>query len=149
MFGLVTRRHHEAELAAVRSYNNALRERCELAEKNEAAERGARRTITRQHAEADAANRRLSGRVLELGRRLSLLAESDPEYAARLERRVARLLKVVVRVAVASHAERLRAEHLQKRLDDAVGLASARPLDSAAWQPGYVAPEPGPKVSAS
>lgn len=115
------------------------------------AERGTatynREQILRQFADADAANRRLMGRNLELGRRLSALTEADPEYAATLERRVARLLKVIARAG--GRAERLRADHLQRRLDDAVGLASPRPLDSSVWQPGYVAPKPDKEVTAS
>ncbi len=71
MFGLITRRRHNAEMAAVRSYNDALRERCETAEENERAERVARRTITRQHAELDGANRRLARRIEDLKRRLA------------------------------------------------------------------------------
>jgi septal ring factor EnvC (AmiA/AmiB activator) len=42
-------------------------------------------------------------------------------------------------------AERKRTDHLQARLDDAVGLGAERPLDSRSWQPGYVAPKPDPK----
>jgi hypothetical protein len=117
MFGLVTRRRHNAELAAIRSYCDALRERCETAEKNEATERVARRTITRQHAELDAANRRLEGRLLELGRRLSAMAEADPEYAAKLEQRVARLRHVGARILDAYTAEKSRADRLASHLD--------------------------------
>lgn len=134
MFGLITRRRHKAELDALRSQYDALRERCGTAEKNEATERFARRTITRQHAELDAANRRLEGRVLELGRRLSRLAESDPEYAARLERRVARLRQVAARLLAGLATETRRADLLQARLDDACGLNSSAVLDGERWQ---------------
>lgn len=122
----VTRRHHEAELAAVRSYNDALRERCETAEKNEATERRARQTITRQHADLDAANRRLAGRNLELGRRLSQCAEADPEYAARLEQRVARLRRVGARILAAYAAEKHRA--------DEASLPHASRAEIEAWE---------------
>src|SRR5512145_2357395 len=119
MFGLVTRRRHKAELDALRSQYEALRERCETAEKNEATERVARRTITRQHAELDAANRRLEGRITELTRRI----EERPSFedSASLKNQI---------------------RHLQRRLDDAVGLAGRVPEDSSRWQPGYQQPKP-------
>jgi hypothetical protein len=46
------------------------------------------------------------------------------------------------RVIAERDAEKRRADRLQRRLNDAVGLASPRPLDSSVWQPGYVAPKP-------
>lgn len=113
----VTRRRHQAELAALRSQYDALRERCKIAEKNEATERAERRTITRQHAELDAANRRLANRNLELGRRISLLSESDPEYAGRLEQRVTRLRQVAARILAAYTAEKRRADRYVSYLD--------------------------------
>jgi hypothetical protein len=82
----------------------------------------AARTAARQLVAADAANRRLHDRNLELGRRVTALAESDLEYAAQLERRVARLKKVGKRVLAAWAREQRRAEHLQQRLDNACGL---------------------------
>lgn len=127
MLGLTTTRRLRAELDAIRSYNDALRERCEAAEKNEATERMARRTITRQHAELDAANRRLEGRVLELGNRISALTEADPAYAAELERQLAD-----AREALAEEAK--RADRLQARLDDACGLNDPAVLAGSGWQ---------------
>jgi hypothetical protein len=139
MFGLITRRRHKAELDALRSQYEALRERCEIAESNEATERAARRTITRQFAEADAANRRLEGRLLELGRRLAKLAESDPEYAARLERRVARLLVVGARLLAAYTVEKRRADRLASHLDSgdlkAIKQWEARVQAHDEWKP--------------
>lgn len=44
-------------------------------------------------------------------------------------------------------AERRRADDLQQRLDDAVGLASGGILNSAPWQPGYQVPTPDKAVS--
>ncbi|MDX2841456.1 hypothetical protein PV377_21190 [Streptomyces ipomoeae] len=120
MFGLITRRRHNAELAAIRSYCDALRERCETAEKNEATERVARQTITRQHAELDAANRRLEGRVAELTKRI----EERPSFED-------------------SATLRNQIRHLQRQLDDAVGLPPGRIEDSSRWQPGYKAPKAG------
>lgn len=94
------------------------------------AEREAFRTAAtisaRQYAEADAANLRLEGRLLELGRRLARLAESDPEYAAALERRVARLRTVGKRALAAYARERQRADRLASHLDDGDLKAIAR-----------------------
>lgn len=44
-------------------------------------------------------------------------------------------------------AERSRADHLQKELDNALGLPPGGPLSSALWQPGYEAPTPDKAVS--
>ena len=88
----------------------------------------------RQLAEAEAANRRLAGRNLELGVRLSAYAESDPEYVAGLEKRLDRALKACARYLDAYHAEKRRTAHLQRRLDDATGLNSAAVIAGARWQ---------------
>lgn len=130
----VTRRCHEAELAAVRSYCDALRERCAKAEQRAATETVARRTITRQHADLDATNRRLEGRNLELGRRISQLAEADPEYTAALDRRVTRLRTVGARLLAAYAAELRRANRLQRQLDDVFGLNGAQVAAGATWR---------------
>lgn len=98
-----------------------------------------REQILRQLAEADATNRRVHDRNLELGRRISQLTESDPEYAAQLERRVARLLQVGARLLSARTAQDRRADLLQRHLDDACGMPPGGLLDSAPWQPGYKA----------
>jgi hypothetical protein len=74
------------------------------------------------------------GRNLELGRRISQLTEADPEYAARLERRVSRLLAVAGRLFLTRRAEQQRADHLQQRLDDALGLNSAAVALGSSWQ---------------
>lgn len=75
-----------------------------------------RRNLARWLAQANAANARLSGRVDELIRQ----AESTSfEDSAALKNKI---------------------RHLQKRLDDAVGLAGRVPEDSGRWQPGYKQP---------
>lgn len=126
----VSRSRHDA----LQAENNRLRQRAETAEQRAATAEFNRGQIIRQNAEQDAANRRLEGRVLELGRRLSRLAESDPEYAARLERRVARLRQVAARLLAGLATETRRADLLQARLDDACGLNSSAVLDGERWQ---------------
>lgn len=136
MFGLVTRRRHEREINALKGRLAQAIEQRDIARFERQAFRAAAETAGRQFAEADAANRRLSGRVEELGRRNSTLAESDPEYLAGLEEQLA-----AVREQLA--AETKRADHLQRRLDDAVGLPARGPIkDSSIWQPGYQKPKP-------
>lgn len=89
--------------------------------------RTAAATSARQFAEADATNRRLEGRLLELGRRNAELAESDPEYAADLEQQLA-----AARAELA--AEKKRGDHLQRRLDGALGLEDPAVLAGQNWQ---------------
>ena len=141
----VTRRRYEDELAAAKHEIRRQRERAEAAEEKASTAEFNREQILRQLAEADATNRRLHGRNLELGRQVSALAESDLEYAAHLERRVARLKKVGKRIVAAWAREQKRADHLQQRLDDAVGLSTTI-VDSGRWQPGYK-PAPKPEVA--
>lgn len=104
-----------------------------------------RQQIGGQLAEADATNRRVHDRNLELGRRISQLTESDPEYTAQLERQVAELQQRLAEAAQdgewrgrARRAEK-RIAHLEKELDDACGMPPGGLLDSAPWQPGYKA----------
>lgn len=149
MFGLISRRRHTAELAAARAVSDRLRRERDTARSAQQTAEFNREQILRQLAEATTANRRLHGRNLELGRRVSALAESDPEYAGQLERRVDRLKKVTARLYAGARAEKARADHLQRRLDDAVGLGSRYPLDSASWQPGHVVPKPDKEVAGS
>jgi hypothetical protein len=134
MFGLTTTRRLRAELAAAKAETDRQRDRAERAEEGKATAEFNREQILRQLAAADAANRRLHDRNLELGSRISALTEADPEYTARLERRVARLLRVAVRLYAGGHAEKLRADHLQQRLDDACGLNAPAVLAGSGWQ---------------
>lgn len=141
----VTARRHNDELAAAQNEIAALRRRVlDTQDRHDEVARAHNR-LAKRLAEADAANRRLYDRNLELGRRVSVLAESDLEYAAHLERRVARLKRVGKRIVAAWAREQKRADHLQQRLDDAVGLSTTI-VDSGRWQPGYK-PAPKPEVA--
>ncbi|MFD8254972.1 hypothetical protein [Streptomyces werraensis] len=146
MFGFTTTRRLRAVQTAARSEQERLRIRAERAESRAKTAEYNREQLLRQLAEADAANRRLHGRVEELGRRVSVLAESDLEYAAQLERRKTSLEKAGHRILAAWAREQRRADHLQQRLDDAVGLTSKGIQDSSRWQPGY---KPAPKPEAA
>ncbi|MDX2763364.1 hypothetical protein [Streptomyces europaeiscabiei] len=130
----VLRSRHNADVAALNADRDRLRRRAETAEGHAATAVSNRKQVLRQNAELDAANRRLADRNIELGRRLSRLGESDPEYAARLEKRVARLRQVAARLVAGATAEKRRADLLQGRLDDACGLNSLAVEAGRHWQ---------------
>jgi hypothetical protein len=134
MLGLTTTRRLRTELAAAKAETGRQRERAEKALAEAATARYNRSQALHQLADADATNRRLLGRNLELGRRISSLTEADPEYAARLERRVSRLLAVAGRLFLAHRAEKQRADHLQARLDNVFGLNTSPVTKGATWQ---------------
>ncbi|WP_406156896.1 hypothetical protein [Streptomyces canus] len=134
MLGLTTTRRHRRELAVAKAETDRQRGRAETALAKAATARYNRGQALSQLADANARNRRLWGRNLELGRRIGQLAEADPEYAARLERRVSRLLTVTARLFLAHRAEKARADHLQARLDDVFGLNTSPITKGATWQ---------------
>ncbi|MFF7142324.1 hypothetical protein ACFZB5_13885 [Streptomyces nodosus] len=127
-------RRERRETAELQAYADRLRTQRDAARAERDAFRAASQVAARQFSEADATSRRLEGRVLELGRRNSTLTESDPEYAASLEHRVSRLLKAVARLGALVTAERHRADRLQRRLDDALGLNTSQIDDGRMWQ---------------
>ncbi|MGA5604046.1 hypothetical protein ACPCUF_23925 [Streptomyces griseoincarnatus] len=132
-------RRERREIAELEEYVDRLRAERDAARRERDAFRHAGRLAASKFAEADAANRRLEARNLELGRRVTALAESDPEYAAQIEQQLAEAREELA-------AEKRRAEHLQQRLDDAVGLTAKGIQDSGRWQPGYK-PAPKPEVA--
>ncbi|MFM9616778.1 hypothetical protein ACKI14_02310 [Streptomyces turgidiscabies] len=159
MTWFVSRRRHSEELAAARAEADRQHARAVKAEARATTEIEARRTITRQHAELDAANARLAGRNKALGERLAeaqVVNWFDPAAAKRTAARIASLQKAAAKgreEAAMERAEarraRKRADHLQKELDNALGMPANGLLDSAIWQPGYQAPKPDAGVSAS
>jgi len=143
-FPFVLRARHDAELAAAEAESNRLRRERDDARTERAAFQHTSRLAARQFADADATNRRLDGRLLELGKRISRLTEADPEYTAALESRIVRLREVGKRILAAHAREKKRADHLQRRLDDAVGLHYGGHIrDSRSFQPGYQKPKAG------
>lgn len=126
----VSRSVHEAVCAD----RERIRDERDQFAKDRDTQRYAAETVARQFAETDAANRRLAGRNLELGNRISKLTEADPEYTAQLERRVARLRTVGKRILAAYSTELKRADRLQARLDDACGLDDPAVTAGRHWQ---------------
>jgi hypothetical protein len=142
MFGLITRRRYEEELAAAKAETGRQRERAQAAVNRATTAEFNRGQMLRQLADADAANQRLQGRNRVLDERLAQRAESAPKDAARLQRRVDRLRRIVSRLLEERRQEQHRADRLQRRLDDAVGLTPRQIVDSSIWQPGYQKPTP-------
>ena len=147
----------QADLAAARTEANRQRERAEKAGARAETEIEARRTITRQHAELDAANTRLTGRNKALGERLAeaqvangfnpVAAKKTAERIATLQKAVAAGREDAAMARAEARRERKRGDRLQKELDNALGMPPGGLLDSAVWQPGYVAPTPDTKAA--
>jgi hypothetical protein len=152
-------RRERRENAGLRAENARLRaERDQFEEERNTAVFN-RQQVLGQLASADTANRRLADRNLELGRRLSQCAEADPEYAASLERRVARLQKAGKRLLAAYALEQHRSNHQQALGDEADRKAieqwekrvkardawtapvelEKRPVDGGSWRPTHPA----------
>ncbi|MFF0512472.1 hypothetical protein [Streptomyces sp. NPDC004250] len=127
MFGLITRRRYLRDLAAERAETRRVKQVKDDFWQQRDEAMAAARTAARQFAEADATNRRLAGRNEELGKRVSALTESDPEYLADLEQQLATAREELA-------AEKKRADQLQARLDDACGLNSAGVEAGRYWQ---------------
>jgi hypothetical protein len=128
----VSRRRYEEALAAA----DRLREERNNARAERSAFRTAAVTAARQLAEADAANRRMQGRLLELGRRLAAAAESDPEHLAAMQQELA-----AARTEAAAATR--RADRLQERLDDATGLNDPKVLAGPTVPTGSAAEKGG------
>ncbi len=118
MLGFTTTRRHKRELAAVRAESARLR-----TERNNAVEERNTAVFNREQVLAQNAGlasdlTRLIGRNTELCRRLD--KQQDSAAASRL--RVAR--EAASRILAAYRVEKRRADHLQARLDQALGLDS-------------------------
>lgn len=82
---------------------------------------------------------RLSGQythLLETGEPMPMFSQPS-----RVQQRITDLEGRLDEALAACRAAERRAEHLQKRLDDAVGLPVGRIEDSRPWQPAYQDPK--------
>ncbi|MEU0671316.1 hypothetical protein ABZ330_00190 [Streptomyces sp. NPDC006172] len=134
MFGLITRRRHEAELAAARAEAERLRDERDQARSLQETAEFNRGQALAQAASVGAENRNLQNWNRELVRRVGELTAAGPEQAAALQRQVDQLL-------AENREEKKRGDRLQQRLDDAVGLKPSGIEDSSRWQPGYQKPK--------
>lgn len=133
-FPFVLRSRYDADVADLNADRDRLRHERDTAIEQRDTAKYNRGQALRQNASLDSANRRLHGRNLELGKRISKLTEADPTYTASLESRLARALTACRRYRASLTAETRRADHLQKRLDDALGLNTSKVLDGRHWQ---------------
>ena len=107
-----------AELEAVKADRERIRGERDQFGKDRDAFRYTAENAAHQLASADAANRRLHDRNVELGRRLARCAEADPDYAAALEQRVDRLKKVGARILTAYGSKSAEVTGLAARVDE-------------------------------
>lgn len=136
---IVSRRRYDADLLAAKAETSRMRsERDKFAEARDA-NRAAARTASRQFTDADeelAATRIVNACLTE-----DVAKERQVnENLARQIHEMADRLRAYERVDGTDwqskyEAERKRADRLQKRLDDAVGLKPSRIEDSSQWQP--------------
>lgn len=125
------------ENADLRDQLARMRKRAETAEKTAATELAARRTITRQYAELDAANKRLHGRNKWLAERLEQAAPADwREERARLVKQLG-LSERARRSLEEQRAELLAANDSMCR--EAVDRAGTLAKVAAGREPGEVA----------
>ncbi|MFB6934540.1 hypothetical protein [Streptomyces chartreusis] len=133
MFGLTTTRRLRAELALAKQETDRQRERADNAEADAETAKHNRRQALDQLAAADSANRVLHTRLKQT---------ASTGDTAGLERRIVRLREASKRILAAHAREKKRADHLQRRLDDAVGLHYGGHIrDSRQYQPGYEKPK--------
>ncbi len=127
-------RRLKTELAAVKADRERIRSERDQFARDRDTQKSATKIAARQFAQADTANRRLAARNLELGRRLSALTESDPEYAAGLERRLQRALKACRRYRAGLAEQTRRGDQLQAQWDDLLGLNRPEVAAGETWQ---------------
>jgi hypothetical protein len=122
---IVSRRRHEADLAAAKAETARQRERADRAEDNAKTWRAAQQVAARQFSEADAANKRLAGWNTALATRLETAQVGggfDQAGACRTAERIARLQKAVARARTEAAEERAARTALQKQWDGVFGL---------------------------
>ncbi|MER5715777.1 hypothetical protein [Streptomyces sp. NPDC002132] len=134
MSWFISRRRHEAELAAVRAVADRLRTERDKALRLQATAEFNRGQALTQAASVDAANRLLHRYNDEAHQYIRDLTKVGPARSAALQRRVDRLRLVGERVLAAWAAEKKRADRLQEQYDDACGLNDPRVLDGERWQ---------------
>ncbi|MFF7485587.1 hypothetical protein ACFZBC_08825 [Streptomyces luteogriseus] len=134
----VWRRTAEANEQAWKERIDYWRERAESAERDLKAEVNARRTATTQFSDLFDQHQQLTRDHARLAARP---AQFDDDKARKAATRIERLVRGVARARTEAAAEARRADHLQTRLDDAVGLGPRGIKDSRTWQPGYRKPK--------
>lgn len=131
-FPMVRRKAAEDEVAHWKSEADRQRKRADKAERDLRTSPFNRRQIAALYDEQEQVTRRTPAPKQD---------GFDEVQARRAADRIAELQAEVSRARGEARAEKKRADGLQTRLDDAVGLPAGGIRDSAPWQPGYVTPE--------
>jgi hypothetical protein len=119
----ISRARYDTDLAAAHAETNRIRAERDDARAERRAFRAAATTGAEQVIDVSIVNDCLTRDLL----------------VSRRQRVIAR--KAAARILAAWSAEKKRADSLQRRYDDAVGLSAGRITDSRSWQPGYVEPK--------
>lgn len=141
---MVWRRTAEAETAVWKAEADRQRKRAEQAEKSLKTEVAARRRATELYSDLFDEHERVTGRnalLLCAEVKEAKAAVFDEAKAKQAADRIADLQKGITEARAEARAEKRRADGLQKRLDDAVGLKPHGIADSRPWQPPYQEPK--------
>lgn len=129
-FPFIWRKTAEADITAWKAEADRQRARAEQAIKAKETADFNRQQVLAQNTSLDTENRRLK------------TAKFDEARAKQAADRIALLQRAAAEARAEARAEKRRGDHLQKRLDDAVGLPAGRVEDSSPWQPAYQPPKP-------
>ncbi|NUR04043.1 MAG: hypothetical protein HOY79_48325 [Streptomyces sp.] len=140
---MVWRKAAEDEAAGWKAEADRQRKRADQAEKSLKTEIAARRRATELYSELFDEHERVTSRNVLLCAQVedAKAAVFDEAKAKESAERIARLQEAVSEARAEARTEKRRAEHLQKRLDDAVGLPVGRIEDSRPWQPAFQEPK--------
>ncbi|MFI8301514.1 hypothetical protein ACIGCZ_37025 [Streptomyces nigra] len=134
----VWRRTAEATEQAWKDRVEYWRERAESAERNHATKENALRTAARQFSGLFDQHQQLTRDHARLTAQTPAFDDGAARTAAE---RIAHLQSEVTRARAEAATETRRADRLQQRLDDAVGLGPRGIANSGPWQPGYRKPK--------
>jgi hypothetical protein len=138
-------RHEEQVDAAVNAEVTCWRERVKAAEERAVTAEANQQSIARNQGVLLDQYRQVISRNRALGEQLEATQVAngfDRAGAQRTANRIKRLREATAMARAEARMEKRRADGLQQRLDDAVGLGSSRPMDSARWQPANAQPKP-------
>jgi chromosome segregation ATPase len=114
------------------------RERAEAAERRHTTKENALRTASRQFSDLFDQHQQLTR---DHARLIAQTPTFDDDSARTAAERIAHLQSEVTRARAEAATETRRANRLQQRLDDAVGLGPRGIANSGPWQPGYRKPK--------
>jgi hypothetical protein len=134
----VWRRTAEANERMWKERTDYWRGRAESAERDLTVEVHARRTATEKFSDLFDEHQQLTRDHARLTAQPARFDDGKARHAAA---RIERLVHGVARARAEAATETRRADRLQQRLDDAVGLGPRGIKDSSPWQPGFRKPK--------